>query len=174
MGIDRILSSDRYSEPWPSLGDDEMAHHPEVQSVSRQSDAFRAENGAFAGAHAKQRGVARAAAEISDEQQFIVVEPARVKVSRSHRLILKLDGTDACLFQRLANAVQREIILSFVACVGISHRPPDDDGSLERAKLLFCDLTQVPQENGNEVFNRILPSVNACSREKPACKKRFQ
>ena len=98
----------------------------------------------------------------------IVVEPARVKVSRSHRLILKLDGTGARLFQRPANAVQREIIIGFVVCVGISHRPPDDDSSLERAKLLFCDLTQVPQENGNEVFNRMLPSVNACSREKLA------
>ncbi len=137
-----------------------MAHHAGIKSITGQSNSLRSENGSFARADSKQREVAGAAAEVSDDDEFVMVQRTRIEVSGSDRFILELDRADACLFERPAKPAERKLTVFIVIRIGIADGTADDDGSLERPKLLFGDRAEVSQEDCEQVFNRILPAID--------------
>ena len=101
-----------------------MAHHAGIKSITGQSNSLGSENGSFARADSKQREVAGAAAEVSNDDEFVVVQRTRVEVSGSDRFILELDRADACLFERRAKPAERKLTVFIVIRIGIADGRP--------------------------------------------------
>lgn len=116
------------------LGRDEMAHDAAVEGIAREGDTLGAQDGAVAaaprvGADAQQAEVARAAAEVGDEDQLVLGEPALVVIGRGHRLVLEHQrlGVEPGAAQRGTQPSHRVGVVLGRVGAGEAHRPANDD-----------------------------------------------
>src|SRR5215467_12143147 len=121
-----------------------------------------------------QRKVARAAAKIADENQFVMVETALVKIRSGNRFVLEKDVPDTGLFQSSFQPFECEIVVLIRARIRITYRPSHNNRSLESADLFSGLRLQVAQDDRNQVLNRELPAENICRSEQAAGQKRFE
>src|SRR5215813_1455996 len=76
--------------------------------------------------------VARTAAEIADQDEFIVVERAFVEVRCSNRFVLKNDGADAGFIERPLQSIERELVIFCRVRIRISDGSAYDDRTIKR------------------------------------------
>src|SRR5262245_2710715 len=82
---------------------DQLAYDSCVKSVTGEGDALRSQNAmcaflASCGTDSQHGEVTRTTAEVSDENQFVVIESAFVEICRSYRFILERHRADSCFF----------------------------------------------------------------------------
>src|SRR5262245_17715773 len=105
--------------------------------------------------NAKQREVAGASAEITDQDQFIMVEIAFVKICGRDGFVLESHGADTSLVECACEAVECKLIVFVGVCVGIMHGTADNDATFKRPDLFFRRLSQVSEDDRDQIFNRV-------------------
>src|SRR5215470_1366949 len=118
--------------------------------------------------------VAGAAAEIADEDEFVVIEHAFIEESSCDGFVFENHGTDSRLCESAGQPVECELIVLFRFCIGKPNGAPDCDWSVESADLLFRLNSYLAKHDRNKIFERKLLPVYAGTREKLAGEKRLQ
>ena len=79
---------------------DDRVDHARVERIARDADAAGREHASLAGPTRITDEVGRAAAEVGDDDQLVVIEPRRVARRRADRLVLEHDVVEAGLAER--------------------------------------------------------------------------
>ena len=116
----------------PQSRRDELADDLPVESVAGDGhtvgadDVARASAPPLVRAHAQNGKVARAAAEVANQDELVAIERLLVAVRRSHRLVLEHDVGEPALRNRGAQPSQRELVIFLIQRVGKMNRSADD------------------------------------------------
>lgn len=156
-------------------GGDKFADDAGVEGVAGQTEAAVAEQilcgaatFADAGADMEQGEVAGAAAEVADEDEFVVIERGLVGVGGADGLHLEVDGLETSVDEGLLKALQGEGIVVRRVCSdeadgaaysGVAHR---------LAKLLFRMEAEVGEDARDEVFDGVAAPEDLGSGESAA------
>jgi hypothetical protein len=140
-----------------------------IEGISRQAhsgithDAARASIPSTsilsnAGANVNQREIAGAAAEIANEDEFVVIERRLIVMSGGHGLHLELYGFVArCAEGGAQSPLRIDVVVRALGSHKVNR--PSDDGRLDLdSKLIFPQLSQVPKNSGDQVFQRVPPT----------------
>lgn len=145
-----------------------MHHAAAVEGVARDAEAVCAEDvTAFVvfvatarGAETDEREIARAAAEVAYQDEFVVIELALVVIGRRNRLELEGDVLEPGGLGRGAQACEGESLVFGSFSAGEVDGSAEDDARAEVAELRACGLSQLAQDDGNEVFYRVAAAVD--------------
>ncbi len=110
---------------------------------------------AVGGADLDDGEVARAAAEVGDEAELVVVEAGLVVVRRRHRLVLEDDVVEPGRQHGRAQALHRERVVLGAGGVGEVDGPPHHDAAAERAELLLGPGAHVAQQEREQLHERM-------------------
>ena len=159
----------------------ELADDLPVERVAGNGHAVIADNvflGAAAPFHAgtdvQNRKIARAAAEIADQNQLILLQRPLVAVRRRNRLVLEHNLVKAALLDGFQQARQREPIVAVVLRVREMDRPPHDDAARHRRERARRFDEQVVDDERNHVLQRVPLRKHAGGVEAPIGEVRFE
>src|SRR5258708_69456 len=146
-----------------------MAYDLRVKRVARKPDAFvpkqvfRTAPGTYTGADAQQRKVTGASAEVSDENQFVLLQRGLVVVGGAHGLVLKRDMLVAGAMQRILQAELCEAILVVTFRTHKADRAANYDMCHASLKLTLGSFPQIAQDIGDQIFQQHLPAKYLCT-----------
>ena len=153
--------------------------HARIEGVSGKRNALRTEDSMRAVAprrrsHAKDRKIAGAAAEVSNEDEFIVIERALVEESRRYRLVLENHGTDSGFRERSRQSADSKLVVFLRVGIRIANRASHGNRPAKRSDLALRLDADLAQHDRDQVFERELLPKNTRSREEPAGEEGFQ
>ena len=122
---------------------------------------------AHAGAHGHDCEVARAAAEIPDQDPFVAPETRLVGVRGGDRFVLVHDLVEAGHVHGRPQAVGREPIEVRVRRVGEMHGAPEHDPPRRRPRRKPEVVVQVPAEERDQRLEGVVPGPDAGPLERP-------
>src|SRR5215471_17360902 len=136
-----------------------MADDLGVEGITRQRDSVRPEDLTLATTPEAwsdwQKGeVAGSTAEVSNQNQFIMVEACLVEIRRADRFILEEDLFETRVLKGRAQAGEGEfvVLLGLGSCK--SHRSPDNGRFSQPPKASFTFLAQRPRKEGEKFLQQ--------------------
>ena len=108
----------------------------------------------------EQREVARAAAEVADEDRGRPGQSLLVGIRGGNRLVLEDRVDDPGQLERFAQACEREVVVLPAARDGEVHRTPDDRPRRQGTEAFFAGPDQPLHDQGDQLRERALPSAD--------------
>src|SRR6516162_6955809 len=136
---------------------DDVMHHPPIESVPGDRDTIVAENlvaTALPSAgwpESEDREVAGAPAEVSDQDNLVVPDSARVVIGGGDRFVLENDLVPPRTPDRNVQARLGEPFVVWGARIRKMHRPSDYHARRQRSELRFRGVAQIDENRSDQI-----------------------